>query len=465
MNYKSEYKNKLVTPDDAVKSVNSGDIIDYGSFNGKPVQCDIALSKRADELKDVSVYATVTVPPVPEVSKHPDSFIYTDWHWSKLTRLLEFHGHPYYSPILYQRAPYYHRHSKPKSYRSAYYKQEKNITGLKVIAILQTGPMDEHGYFNFGPQCSHTCACVGTADIVIIEVNKNQPKCLGVEESVHVSKVNYIVEAPEEQLLFYSPAVPHTEVDKKIANHIMEYIHDGCCIQLGIGSMPNLVGEMIAESDLKNLGGHTEMFVDAFMKMIQSGRMNGSKKNIDHNLCAYTFALGTREMYEFLNNNPGVIAYPVDYTNNDEVIGQIDNFVSINNALQVDLFSQVNAESLVIDGNHFQVSGNGGMLDFVMGSHKSYKGRSFICFSSTYTDKEGQMHSRIVPTFEPATIVTVPRQAIDFIVTEYGAVRLAACSTWMRAEKLINIAHPDFREGLIKKAKELKIWRQSNKIV
>lgn len=360
-------------------------------------------------------------------------------------------------------APFLHRNARPRSYRSVYY-DRPDANDVKSIAILQTGPMDKYGYFNFGPQCSHTCACVDTADIVIVEVNPNQPKCIGVENSVHLSKIHHIVEAPEGQQLFPMPGDKHSEVDMQIANHIMRYIHDGCCIQLGIGGMPNLVGEMIAESDLKNLGGHTEMFVDAFVKMIEAGKMNGSKKNIDHDLCAYTFALGSQYMYEFMDNNPGLIAYPVDYTNNDEIIGQIDNFVSINNALQVDLFTQVNAESMVTDGRHQQISGNGGMLDFVMGSHKSYRGRSFICMSSTFTDKDGNVQSRITPNFEPGTIVTVPRQAVDFIVTEYGAERMQACSTWMRAEKLINIAHPDFRDDLIKKADEFKIWRRSNKI-
>ena len=463
MNLNAEYSDKLKQAGDVAKVVNSGDVIDYGSFNGKPVVLDQALAARNSELRDVSIFATVTVPPLPEVSKYPDSFIYSDWHWSKLTRMLQFVGNPYYSPIIYQRAPYYHRHSKPRSYRSWYYNDEEKKGDVKVIAMLRVGPMDEHGYFNYGPQCSHSCACVDTADIVVVEVNKNMPRCLGVEEAVHISRIDHIVEAPDDQMLFAAPQPEHSEVDVKIANHIMNYLHDGCCIQLGIGSMPALVGDMIAESDLKNLGGHTEMFVDAFVKMIESGRMNGSKKNIDHDMVAYTFALGSQEMYSFLNNNPGVIAYPVDYTNNDSIIGQIDNFVSINNALQVDLFSQVNAESLVIGGRHQQISGNGGMLDFVMGSHKSHRGRSFVCFSSTYKDNEGNIQSRIVPTFEAGTIVTVPRQAVDFIVTEYGAVRLAACSTWMRAEKLVSIAHPDFRDGLIKKAEEMKIWRQSNK--
>ncbi len=463
MDYTKEYSQKCVSAEKAVKVIESGDIVDYGSFNGKPVACDAALAERHNELRDVSVYAAVTVPPVPEVSKYTESFTYSDWHWTKLTRMLGFHGRPFYAPILYQRAPFLHRNSRPRSYRSVYY-DHPDAGNVKSIAIVQAGPMDRFGYLNFGPQCSHTCACVDTADVVIVEVNKNQPKCIGVENSVHISKIDYIVEAPDNQFLFASPGEKHSEVDRQIAHHIMRYIHDGCCIQLGIGGMPNLVGEMIAESDLKNLGGHTEMFVDAFVKMIEAGKMNGSKKNIDHDLCAYTFALGSQEMYDFMDNNQGLMAYPVDYTNNDEIIGQIDNFVSINNALQVDLFTQVNAESLVIDGRYQQISGNGGMLDFVMGSHKSYRGRSFICMASTYTDSEGRAQSRIVPSFEPGTIVTVPRQAVDFIVTEYGAERMQACSTWMRAEKLINISHPDFRDDLIKKAEEMKIWRRTNKI-
>ncbi len=465
MSYLNEYSEKLTTAANAVSRIKSGDVVDYGSFNGKPVMCDIALAARAENLKDVQVYATTTVPPVPEVSKHPQSFSYVDWHWTKLTRMLQFVGQPFYSPILYQRAPFYHRNSKPRSYRSVYYNEGAIAKDVRVYAILQAGPMDQYGYFNFGPQCSHSCACVDTADVVIVEVNKNQPRCLGVENAVHISKISHIVEAPETQQLFYMPSDPHTEVDKQIANHIMMHINDGCCIQLGIGGMPNLVGEMIAESDLKNLGGHTEMFVDAFVKMIASGKMNGSRKNIDHDLCAYTFALGSKTMYDFMDDNPGLIAYPVDYTNNESVISEIDNFVSVNNALQVDLFSQVNAESLVINGVPQQISGNGGMLDFVMGSFRSHRGRSFICLSSTYKDSEGKIQSRIVPSFEPGTIVTVPRQAVDFIVTEFGAVRLAACPTWMRAEKLISIAHPDYRDNLIKSAEKMNIWRRTNKIM
>lgn len=469
MGCKQDYEAKRVSAAEAVKVVKSGDIVDYGFFNGKPVLLDQALAARAGELRDVSVYTAVTMPPVPAVVNFPDSFMYIDWQWSKLTRLL--HGHvatSYYCPILYHRGPFYYRElltqdPNEKLYRgrrSIYYDDPVKAGDVKWITMIQVGPMDKDGFFNLGPQNSETSAKIETADVVIVEVNPNMPVCLGGnEEAVHISRVDHVVEAPAEQVLFDAPQVAPTAVDTQIAQHIMNYIHDGCCIQLGIGGMPNMVGKLIADSDLKNLGGHTEMFVDAYVDMIESGRMNGSKKNIDRYKCAYTFAIGSQRMYDFMHNNPALASYPVNYTNDPRIIAQIDDMVSINNAIQVDLFSQVNAESLGMG----QVSGNGGMWDFVLGAQWSRKGKSFICLASTHTNAEGRLQSRITPQLSLGSIVTIPRQMVDYIVTEYGAVKLTACPTWMRAERIISIAHPDFREELIQAAEKMKIWRRSNK--
>lgn len=469
MDHLKQYKKKLVSPEKAVEVVESGDVVDYGFFNGKPVVLDKALARRAEELRDVNVYAAVTVPPVPEVINHPESFCYIDWHWSKLTRMLSAFVQPvYYCPILYHRGPFYLRElltqdpmeNLTRDYRSVYYRDTSRKGKTKWIAMIQVAPMDDKGYFNIGPQNSETSAKVEAADVVIVEVNPNVPVCLGGnEESIHISRVDYIVEAPKDQVLYDAPLPEASEADVEIARHIMNYVTDGCCIQLGIGAMPNIVGKMIAESDLKNLGGHTEMFVDAYVDMIESGKMNGSKKNIDRYKCVYTFAIGSQRMYDFMDNNPHLASYPVNYTNDPRIISQIDNMVSINNAIQVDLLSQVNAESIGID----QVSGNGGMWDFILGAQWSKKGKSFICLSSTHKDANGEIKSRITPKLTPGSAVTIPRQMIDYIVTEYGAAKLTACSTWMRAEKLIDIAHPDFRDELIKEAESMKIWRQSNK--
>ncbi len=464
MNYNSkkdaakQYSEKLCTADEAVKCVKSGDWVTYGFFNSRPIACDIALAKRKDELKDVLVGGAVTIPPVPEVvAKDPEgeTFSYVDWHFSLLTRLMKMQSPQsvHYCSIVFGETDWGCAHHAGPDY-------DPVKTGLRLqdVHILRAAPMDEYGYFNFA--ISNACMlswCM--AKKVIVEVNSNIPRGLGgARESVHISQVDYVVEG-ENEPIFELPVIEPTEVEKKIAEHVFKYIHDGCCIQLGIGGMPNILGHMIAESDLKNLGGHTEMLVDAYYEMYMSGRMNNSLKAVDRFKTVYTFALGGRKLYDWIDNNPALASYHVGYVNDYDVIKSIDNFVSINQAIEVDLYGQVNAES-----NGFeQISGNGGMQDFVLGAYRSKGGKSFICLPSTYTKQDGTVISRIQPYLKPGTIVTVPRQMPQFIATEYGCVTLKLDPVWMRAEKLISIAHPDFRDDLIRSAEEQKIWRRSNK--
>lgn len=448
MDFTLEYKQKLRTADEAVRIVESGDAVDYGSFNAKPILCDKALAKRAPELKDVKVYCVLTLPPFPEVVSYPDSFTYNDGHFSQLSRIIqqEF-SLAYYVPIFY--------HSVPDYYRNL-------INSERRIAILQVAPMDKSGHFNFGPQNSENQPKVEVADKVILEVNKNMPYCLGgAETGIHISRVDYIVEAPDDQYMFAVDPEEPTPEDLKIASSIVDFLRDGNCIQLGIGGMSNAIGKMIVDSDLKNLGGHTEMLSDAFIDMIETGKMNGKLKPFDKHIVPYTFAVGSQRLYDFIDHNSGIASYPVNYTNDPRNIAKIDNFMSINSGLQADFYGQVNAESI----GPRQISGNGGMTDFVIGSQWSKNGKSFITIKATYLDSDGNLQSGIVPYFKPNSIVTIPRQIVDYIVTEYGVARLKAKSTWQRAELIINIAHPDFREDLIKKAEEAKIWRNSNKIV
>jgi acyl-CoA hydrolase len=447
MDIQKDYQQKLTTAEEAVKKVKSGDRVEYGAFNGKPVLCDKALAARHNELQDVVIYAVTTVPPVPETVKYPQAFTYMDWHFSKINRVMQKqYGLGFYSPIVYHLAPRYYREGLAKPRRQ--------------VTILQTAPMDKNGYFNFGLQNSETMAKIEMSEVVIVEVNPNMPVAYGGgEESVHISRVTAVVEATKEQVLAAMPPAEPTEADLKIAENILPFIHDESVIQLGIGGIPNAVGRLIAQSGLKNLGGHTEMLSDAYIDMIESGVMNGSKKAIDRHKVPYTFALGSQRLYDFINENAALASYPANYTNDPRVIARLDNFVSINNALQVDLYSQVNGESLGM----YQVSGNGGMFDFVLGSQWSRNGKSFICLNSTYQNSEGQRESRIMAALAPHSIVTIPRQLVDYIVTEYGAVKLKPKPTWQRAEALISIAHPDFRDDLIKQAEKLRIWRRSNK--
>lgn len=223
--------------------------------------------------------------------------------------------------------------------------------------------------------------------------------------------------------------------------------------------MPNAIGDMVAKSDLKHLGIHSEMYVDAFVDIAGAGMIDGSRKAVDKGRQTYSFALGTKKLYDYLHNNPECMSAPVNYTNDVRIISMFDNFISINNAVEVDLFGQISSESSGLR----HISGSGGQPDFLMGAYMSKGGKSFICLSSTYTDKDGQLQSRIRPTLANGSIVTGTRVMTHYLVTEFGMVNLKGLSTWERAEAIISISHPSFRDDLVKQAESMNIWRASNR--
>ena len=247
-------------------------------------------------------------------------------------------------------------------------------------------------------------------------------------------------------------------VDLAIAGHIFPFLRDGATVQLGVGGMPNALGSLIAQSDLKDLGMHTELCSDGYLDMFKAGKLTNRRKSLYPGKGVLGIAIGSREMYDWLDDNPGYIGFPLSYVNDPQVIAQNDNMISINGCLSADLYGQVGSESV---GTR-QISGTGGQLDFVTGAAMSRGGMGFLCMSSTYTDKKGERHSRILPRFD-GDIVTTPRSQAPYLVTEYGIANLAGRSTWERAEALIAIAHPDFREELIRAAESQGIWRQSNR--
>ena len=382
MGYAEEYQKKLVSADEAVKVVNSGDWVDYGWCNGTADALDQALAKRTDELKDVNVRGGILLktPAIFEREDAGEHFTWNSWHMSGIERKLISRGCAYYAPIRYSELPRYYRESNTK----------KN-----AVAMFQVAPMDKHGFFNFGPNASHLAAVVETSATVIVEVNENMPRCLGgTENNVHISDIDYIVEGSNPPIAEMGAGGPASDVDKAVAKLIVNEIPDGACLQLGIGGMPNAVGSLIAESDLKDLGVHTEMYVDAFVDIAKAGKINGSRKNIDRFRQAFAFGCGTKKMYDYLDENPEILSAPVSYTNDIRSISALDNFMSINNAVDLDLFGQVNAES----AGTKHISGAGGQLDFVLGAYLSKGGKSFICCSSTYKTRDGQVKSRILPT-------------------------------------------------------------------
>ena len=439
------YRSKLTTADEAVKVIKSGDWVDYGFCNTHPHVLDEALARRAPELEDVKVRGGIALwkPAIFDIEEPAKHIIYNSHHTSGFERKHIDTGACFYEPMRYSELPrYYYDHINPPD-----------------VAMIQVGPMDKHGYFNFGVSASHMKAICDTAKILIVEVNQNMPRCLGgFGESVHITDVDMIVEGrndPMGQML----SAPPTEIDKAVAKQVVERIPNGACLQLGIGGMPNAVGMLLCESDLRDMSVHTEMYVEAFVDLSLCGKISGANKSIDHGRQTYSFAAGSQRVYDFLDDNRMCMAAPVSYVNDIRTIAAIDNFMSINNAVDIDLYGQVSSETSGIR----HISGAGGQQDFVLGAYLSNGGKSFICLSSTFKKKDGTLASRIRPTLAEGSIVTDTRVNTMYVVTEYGCVNLKGLSSWERAEALISIAHPDFRDELIQAAQKQKIWHPSNK--
>ena len=444
MDYQALYQQKLTTPEQAVKAVKSGDWVDYGWCTNHPVALDRALAARKDELTDVKVRGGVTMW-MPEIAKADDAgdhFTWNSWHCSGIDRKIIGKGMGFFAPMRYSELPRFYR---------------ENVT--VDVAMIQVTPMDSHGNFSYALAASHLADMLDKAKAIIVEVNQNLPWVYGLTGcEINIADVDYVVEGDNPAVAQLGGGGEPTDVDRAVAKLIVEQIPNGACLQLGIGGMPNTVGSMIAQSDLKDLGVHTEMYVDGFVDMALAGKLTGRNKALDKGRQVYAFAAGTQKLYDYVNRNPAVMAAPVDYTNDVRVLAQLDNFISINNAIDMDLFGQVNAESAGLK----HISGTGGQLDFVMGAYLSKGGKSFICMSSTVTGKDGSVKSRIVPTLTPGSIATDPRSCVQYIVTEHGMINLKGLSTWERAEAIISIADPQFREQLIQDAQKMGIWRRSN---
>lgn len=433
MSHEAELRRKTVSPEAAASLVRSGQWIDLGGALVQPDLFDQALAKRKDELRDVKVRSCLSMSAraIFEADPEGDHFHWFNWHFSAYDRAKNVDGRVNYIPMNFGEAPDYYR---------------RFIEPVDLICI-KTCPMDAHGWFNFGAAATFVRAATERARCVIVETCEALPHVEGEQEAVHISEVDHVIDGGLGIANEISNP-PISDVDRQVAERIVPEIEDGACLQIGIGGMPNAVCASLAHSNIRDLGIHTEMFVDGMVDLIEKGLVTNARKTLNPGKTVFTFTAGSRRTYDFLDGNPATQAYPVDYTNLPENIARNERVMSINNTTQIDLQGQAASES----AGHRHLTGTGGQLQFVRGAYASKGGKSFMCLSSVY-ETNGERHSRIVGTLTPGNVVTTPRTDIMYVVTEYGIANLKGKSVADRTKALIGLAHPDFRDGLEREAR------------
>jgi itaconate CoA-transferase len=430
-NYYDQYRKKLTTPEKAVEDIKDGATIVPGMVNGEPYALLSAIADRArqGDLKDINIYflhpaeaAAMTVL-APDLC---DCIQVYSWFVGLADRARVRVGLNYFVPNYFHQIP----------------RLVKDFMQVDVT-VAAVSPMDKSGYFSFGTSNDYTTTAARHCKKLIVEVNEHMPRVFG-DSLLHISEVDAIVEnsAP---LFETIPQEPDAE-DGIIGKRVAEMVPDGATIQLGAGNVPNAIAHYLTNH--KDLGIHTELFCPSMVDLIEKGVVTGRKKTLHPMKNVFTMARGTKKMYEFMDNNPTMESYPVSYVNDPAVIAKNDNMISINSILEVDLLGQCNAEFM----GGYQFSGTGGQLDFVRGAFNSKGGKSILAFHSTA--KKGEV-SRVVPRFEAGTVVTTPRMDAQYLVTEHGVVHLKGKSTRERALEIIGIAHPEFRDELLREAEDM----------
>jgi len=435
---KNEFKHKFVSAETAAKAVRDGDWVDYGFGAGFPELMDRAIAARRDELHDVKIRGGLAIRPrieVVECDPEQTAFHYYSWHIGDYERKLQSRGLVRFMPMILRQLPdLYRRHIRVD------------------VACVPVSRPDENGYCGLGISNYAWRTIFENARTVIFEINEHYPRLQGVDGShrVHLSEADYIVEGTHEPLPVrsYKDASP---IDIQIARNVLAEIPDGAVLSLGVGGVPFTVAKMLAESDLTDLGCWTGTISDAFMDLHKAGKLTGARKSVGTGRATWNLAMGSQELYDWLDAEPDLF-HPgdVDYVHSPERMGGMENFVAIMGGVQLDLMGQENAESV---GTR-QLSGIGGQLDFLEGAFRSEGGKGFICINAARKDKEGNLKSNIVPFIPGGSTVSAPRTLIHYVATEYGVAKLSGLSLLERAEAMASVAHPDFREELLKYARD-----------
>lgn len=430
MSWFDDYKGKKCPIDEAVSVVKSNDRIYVSGNAATPFGLMDALEKRKDELHNVELAHVLLFGDEPLSKPGMEGhFRHNSLFVGPADRAAVNAGKADYIPVFLYEIP------------SFFY------TGLLPIdvAFMHLSPPDEHGFMSYGVECLASKSAAESAKIVIAQVNEKMPRALG-DSFIHASRVSKIVEISKD--LPELQPIPFTDVEKKIGANVASLVEDGSTIQLGIGGIPNAA--LKAMFDRRDLGVHTEMVSDSIIEAIEAGVVTGSKKTLHTGKIIATFYLGTKKIYEFIDNNPVFETHPCNYTNHPYIIGQNEKMVAINSAIEVDLTGQVCSDSI---GTRIY-SGFGGQLDFIRGAAQSKGGKPIIALSST---AKGGKLSKIVSTLQVGAGVVTTRADVHYIVTEHGVVNLHGKNLRQRAEVLISIAHPDFRNVLEEEAKKRKL--------
>lgn len=424
--WRTRFHHKLVSAQEAVKQVKSGDRVVIAHACGEPSSLVEALVARAPELTEVEIVHMVAMGPAKYAQPGMEnSFRHNALFVGGTTRKAVEEKRADYTPCFFSEIP-------------RLFKQ--NLLSVDV-ALIQVTPPDADGFCSYGLSVDYTKAATECAKVVIAQMNQQLPRTSGAK--ISLAEIDYIVEKDEPLIELKPPRID--EIEKKIGENVATLIPDGATLQMGIGAIPDAV--LLFLNDKKDLGIHSEMFSDGVVFLAEAGVITNRKKNINPGKFMATFLMGTRKLYDFIDNNPAVELQPVDYINDPCIIGQHDQMISINSALQVDLMGQVNAE--MIGGRQF--SGIGGQVDFVRGASRSAGGKSIIALPATAS---GGKISRIACELDGGAAVSTSRNDVQYIVTEFGIADLRGKSLRQRAKALIAISHPDFREVLTKEAEE-----------
>ncbi|WP_426350376.1 acetyl-CoA hydrolase/transferase family protein [Alloiococcus sp. CFN-8] len=422
MNWKEIYNERLMSAEDAVKKIKSGDRVVIAHAVGEPCHIVEKMAENNRQYEGVEIVHMVPMGKCSYVNPGMEkSFRHNAIFAGAKTREAISHGLSDFTPSFF--------YEVPKLFK----------TELPVdVALIQVSPPDEHGYCSYGVSVDYTKAAAEAALVVIAQVNEQMPRTLG-DSFIHVSDIDYIVEYSAPIIELKQPKIG--DVERAIGKNCASLINDGDTLQLGIGAIPDAV--LLFLKNKKDLGIHSEMISEGVVDLVEAGVITNGRKNFHRGKIIVTFLMGGKRLYDFANDNPMIEMHPVDYVNNPVVIMKNDNMVSINSCVQVDFMGQVCSESIGLK----QISGVGGQVDFVRGATMSKNGKSIMAMPSTAA--KGKV-SRIVPFLDEGATVTTSRTDVDYVVTEYGVAHLKGRTLRNRAKELIKIAHPDFKESLIK---------------